>query len=475
MAETVSSYNPEYKFVLPDWRQMRDTYGGQRIVKDKGEIYLPMTEGQRLDPNNGKKRYESYQIRANYFNYLSDTVNAMLGVMFSENPETLKCPVRINNMIEQATPDGENITSLMRRVNENQLVYGRYGLLLDIPKKEGVDVIPMIIEYPALKIVNWYVEQSGTIKTLKLLVLDETGQAFDLKTKKWEVKTKYRVCGLDQTGIYYSVSMTPEEFAAFDIVDPKLQEEDYPNLAGRTLNFIPFTFVNITNINPDVEKPPLLPLSNISLAIYRGDADYRQALFMQGQDTLFLAGIDLEKENVNVGPGACIHTPNSDAKAEYIGVSGQGLPEMRQSQDKLHELAQNMGVALIDQSTAESGEALKTRMAVKTAPMKNVALTGAAAIAQQLKFAATWAGSNPEEVEITPNLDFHASAITAQDVLSLWNAKLQGMPLSERSYHEWLRKNDFTDKDYDEEKEEMETEDSLNYANTQTDQNQDAS
>jgi hypothetical protein len=37
------------------------------------------------------------------------------------------------------------------------------------------------------------------------------------------------------------------------------------------------------------------------------------------------------------------------------------------------------------------------------------------------------------------------------DIASLWNAKKEGLPLSGRSIHEWLRKNDYTGLSYEEE------------------------
>jgi hypothetical protein len=224
----------------------------------------------------------------------------------------------------------------------------------------------------------------------------------------------------------------------------------YPVLAGKKFQKIPFTFVNALDCEPEFSDSPLLSLADLCLAIYRGEADYRQALFMQGQATLFFKGF--EPKNVRIGAGCFISSEQENADAKYLEVSGNGLPEMRTSQSNLHEASIRLGLAFIDQGKAESGDALGKRMAVKTASMKNIAITAADGVKRQCQFAAEWAGADPEDVDVRPNLDFDDAAVAALDLLNLWTVKLQGAPLSEQSYHAYLQKNGYTEMGYKEEK-----------------------
>jgi hypothetical protein len=68
--------------------------------------------------------------------------------------------------------------------------------------------------------------------------------------------------------------------------------EDFiiPSLAGKPLDAVPFVFVGPRDLVPTPDMPVLMPLARIALAIYRTEADYRQALYMQGQDTLVVVG-----------------------------------------------------------------------------------------------------------------------------------------------------------------------------------------
>lgn len=59
----MSNYHPEYPLALLDWIVMRDTYAGERAIKNKTQIYLPATSGQTEDGlgtnQPGAKSYEA--------------------------------------------------------------------------------------------------------------------------------------------------------------------------------------------------------------------------------------------------------------------------------------------------------------------------------------------------------------------------------------------------------------------------------
>jgi len=64
---------------------------------------------------------------------------------------------------------------------------------------------------------------------------------------------------------------------------------------------------------------------------------------------------------------------------------------------------------------------------------------------------AVWIGANPEEVRVTPNLDFSEDSFNAQQALNLMQAKIQGLPLSARTIHTKLRDQDYTDLTFEDE------------------------
>ncbi|MCK5549442.1 MAG: DUF4055 domain-containing protein, partial [Hyphomicrobiaceae bacterium] len=236
-----------------------------------------------------------------------------------------------------------------------------------------------------------------------------------------------------------------------------------PSIQGNTLERIPFVFINDADHTPELGDVPLLGLARLALTIYRGDADYRQALFMQGQDTLVVIGENIDPDDPDqqliVGSGAHINIPNAEGDAKFIGTDSQGLPEMRESQMNDFQRAAMYGLQMMSTGAgAEAAETLKIKVAARTATLVNIAETSAAGLESILKICAEWVGADPEEVSVEPNTDFIDEAMPAAELLGLMNAKSRGAPLSVRSIHAAMRRGDLTALTFEEEQEEIEGE-----------------
>jgi hypothetical protein len=219
-----------------------------------------------------------------------------------------------------------------------------------------------------------------------------------------------------------------------------------PMIRGTPLEEIPFVFVNTKDIIPSTDEPPLATLMRACMTIYRGEADYRQNLFQQGQDTLVLTGDRkkaatedpaTEDQPVRTGAGSLIEMEmGSDAK--YVGVESQGLAEQRSALESDRKRAENKAGQLVDATSGgdkESGVALQMRVAAQTATLNQIALTGAAALEKLLKICAVWMGANPEEVKVTPNLEFATVELDGDTMLKYMTSKQMGFPLALESLH----------------------------------------
>jgi hypothetical protein len=448
-----ASNHPEYDEYLVDWKQMRDTFSGERVVKENGTVYLPKTAGMKADGTEGNDAYASYKLRTVFYDFVATTVADMLGVLEKE-PTVYELPTRLEPLEEDAGPDSEPLKVVHRRVNEQQLITSRVGLLLDPPSATTPQALPSIVQYNAETILNW----DSDNKEPRWIVLNESRNVVGEGSLTWVWKEEYRLLALDGSDRYYTTvyDKYPRDVdidnpgAAVDSSDPMSGEAVYPMLNGNTLDTIPFVFINATSLGVNVEKPMLLGLSNLALAAYRGDADYRQALFLQAQDTLFLQGFTEEdKSSIRVGAGAFISSTNTEADAKFIGIESDGLPEMKESQRDLIEKATDMGIEMRDKSGVESGDAILTRLTVRTATLTTVAKVAAAGVQKLLRIAAIWAGVAPEEVEVTPNLDFTDSAVTPKEVLEMWTVTQAGGMTTE-DFHAWLKGHDLTSDDLEE-------------------------
>jgi len=454
---SVSNVHPLYTEMLSRWKLGRDSYAGEDVIKDRGIAYLPQTSGQIADgagiDNNstGEKAYQAYKMRAIFPDIYLDAVEACIGIMHRESP-TIELPAGMEPMRENCTLLGESLEMLLRKINANQLITGRLGLLGDIRKDTEGDR-PVVVIYNELAVRNWddtSIEDDDV--DIRLVVLDESDYEMG-EDLTWLYKEKYRVLGLvdmegnlADSGVYASAV-----FKENDSIN--ISELESPNTKGTELNKIPFVFVNTKDLSPTPDRPPLDGLAKLCLAIYRGEADYRQNLFMQGQDTLVQIGAHTDDEDViRTGAGARIDVPlGGDAK--YIGVNSQGLPEQRQSLENDYNRAIRKSGQLIDATSRakESGDALRIRVAAQTATLPQIAKTGAAGLQTILRDLADWYGYNPDEVKVRPNLEFSEADLNGQTLVQMVTAKGLGAKLSDSSIHMWMQDQGFTKRTYEEE------------------------
>lgn len=461
----VDSKHPLYTEFLVDWQTMQDVYRGERIIKEKDELYLPATSGQKQDGfvagQPGRNAYDAYKTRSSFPDVVRIAVESMIGVMHHK-PPVIELPSVLEPMRDRATLQSESLEMLLRRINESQLIAGRLGLLIDVPDGTPIDgVKPYIAIYGARSILNWDDGKRGdpVAQNLNFVSIDES--EFERKADfEWELEQKFRVLilgdpqenepagqGIYRVGIFKESSSTFNETALVT-----------PSIGGRTLDKIPFVFINAKDVVPSPEAPPLLGLARLALTIYRGEADYRQGLFMQGQDTLFTTGAT-DETSLRTGANAHINLPIGGT-AEFIGVESTGLTEMRTALENDKAAAGERGGQLLDTTSREreSGDALKIRVSARTATLNQIALAGAFGLESSLKIAAEWMGGDPEQVVVTPNLDFADDELLAKTLVEYMTAKSMGAPFSLRSIHELMREKDLTKMEFDDEIAELENE-----------------
>lgn len=465
----ITSVHPHYIKFSPLWKKMLDCFKGADHIKEQGTDYLPATASMRYDGmgtnQDGLARYNDYKKRAKFPEYVNDAVLNHGGMLHGKDA-VIELPEGMEFIRTKATSKGESILALLRRINELQLRDGRLGLMLELPAGESRDTMPYIAVYEALSLRNWDDAEDELGDTnLNLVVLDESRYVFDKLSFEWKWKEQYRVLSLgsldvedaNDTGSNYvqwlSVMQSGEEGKEELRGDPIT-----PMYKGNVLQQIPFVFCNAMDLASEPDRPPLLTLANEAIAIYQGEADYRQSLFMQGQDTLVVKGGILntttvdDKAPVRVGAGARLDL-NNEGDAKYIGVNSQGLPEQRKALEADHMEAKARAGSLTSSESAsqESGDALRTRLASKTASLVGIAKTGAAALEALLRICAEWMQLDPNQVKVTPNLDFSKSNMVGQDFVQVMTAKNLGAPISHKSVHEWLEDKGMTGLNFEDE------------------------
>ncbi len=457
ISQNPTNVHPLFEAFKPLIKKCHDCYSGEDAIKLSGTEYLPMTSTQKSDAVNGVDAYNAYKKRAVFHEIFSDAIDAAIGIMHRE-PPTIQLPSSMEPMRENCTLLAEPMEMVLRKINTMQLVSGRIGLLADI-KNDGGSGRPVLVTYNASACLNWDDRSSDSNDVdLRFVVLDESRYEIG-SNMTWQHKNYYRVLGLSNdfgdisnSGIYGSAVVEDTT----SMIGVKL---DPPNYTGIKLPRIPFCFINSIDLSATPAKPPLLGLANLCLAIYRLEADYRQNLFMQGQDTLVRVGSHRdEDEPVHVGAGNVIDVPQG-GDAKYIGVSSTGLPEQRMAIENDYNRARQMSAQIMQNSSGqESGEAIKLRQSAQAATLPQIAMAGAAGFQKVLRDIAVWMGSNPDEVIVKPNLKFSDEEFDAQILKTLTESKRLGLKISDESIHRYMQEKGLTQFSHEDELELMQNE-----------------
>lgn len=477
MAGNVQETHPFYDACLADWVRLRVLAAGAREVKEKGDDFLPSLQSHRYDGypaanSDGYKDYEAYKLRAHFYGYVSKAVRRAMGILHRKPPE-FELPPGLDFLRKSATPEGEPLHMLLRNINREQLVTGRCGLLIDAPEDGGASAEPYIAQYCAEKIRNWQdgsAQPGGPVK-LRFVVLDESGPVSDLDNLSWINQTKYRVLALTDDNVYGVQVLAQTTGRSSDNeaeTSPGLNFNkdalESPIVRGDASDFIPFTFINAIDTVSTPDKPPLYELGEIDVTLYQSDADYRNTLSKQGEETLVTKGQIKGEEgaegesDIRVGAGARLHLLDLEGDAKYIGIGADGLSEQREAIEKLIERAEHESMSLIEARMAEANATVSQRMAGKTFTLKDLAMAGGSGLQDALRNLAIWRGDDPDKVEVHPNLDFEADELSATDLEALSRAKLGGLRLSNRSIHAKLVQHEWTNNDFETEEKELEEE-----------------
>lgn len=436
-----------YERLAVVWEYMRDAYTGTALTKfgPNASKYLPPSprEKRELDGKNENSEYAFRKRYAVYENMFRPAINDIVGLMQIKPPiiafgaeDDSESPVEVSNIEMYGNHYNDGLSGLKQRLNFNQVLYGRSGLLLDVvTNHEGLDPQFVITEYTPMKILDGNVKRNQFGKSdLEWVLLDESRREFDKTSKSWTTKTVYRVLGLDANGEFYHAVLDGAsvygEWGSFDIANPS-GTVIYPIFKQKRLNFIPFTVCNATRLGiTEYEDPPFSDVADITMGIYQIDSLYKKALWNFASPTVCVANAKKpEDKQVKLGDLLWFQSATGNpVSVSLLETNGSGLAEMRNAKDEMKQALRNSSVReLLNGAGANaSGDALMLRTASGTAMIASIDQAGAHAIEEQLIFASIWAGATPQEaaerISYKADTSYLATDFQLQSVVSLLTA-----------------------------------------------------
>jgi len=412
----ITAKHPAYDTFISTWQMMRDAVDGEDCVKERDTVghqtYLPMKSAMKAMTDEQLKiaAYNAYKNRADFPEIVAPTVRGCLGLIHSK-PSVYELPTALKPMLEKATKDGLSLEGLHQRITAELLRVGRYGLLTGVDEQGEFH----LAGYTTETVINWDL----TDGQLSYLVLDESAEKRDPATNKWKVLEQFRECVLTADGF---VSTEWEE----KTVDGKKTyvpgEPVIATIKGKDkLAVLPFTFIDTMDLTPQPDDIPLYGLAKLAFRAYRLDADYVNALHMTSEPTPYVTGISKEQAPTTIGAARLWVLEPENAKCGMLEFTGPGLDAQEKAISNTLERAIMFGAQLFtdNKRSAESGEALRLRLGNQSSTLKMIATASAAGLEKALRFAALWAGVNPDEVTVKPNLDFVDRELSPQEILAL--------------------------------------------------------
>jgi len=425
----VDSHHPLYDSMSDSWQSCRDCVAGQKAIHAAGERYLPKLTDQT------DSDYQAYKTRAQFFNATWRTISALSGMIF-RRPPVIDVAPSVEPYLDDVTMSGISFHILAQRATLEVLTTGRLGVLVDYPQQsvEGMTLAdaqklnlrPSMNTYPAESIINWKTTWSRNRTVLSMVVLTESAALEPDNEFEHKTETRYRV--LDLFNNQYHVRV-------FRINDKKEDEQVgkdlFPLMNGKPLDFIPFYFIGVDDMTPEIDDPPLNDLVDLNLDHYRLDADYKHGLHFTGLPTPVVAGYTRENENEKLYVGSSSAWVFSDprAKATYLEYTGQGLSAIQAAKASDEQNMAILGARLLssEKKAVETAQTAQIHRAGESSILSAISSTISIGLTMALNTFCEWAGS-PGKWSVVLNDEFMPPEVTPQELAEWLKGWQMGAP-----------------------------------------------
>lgn len=446
-----SSYAyPEYSELVEYRRRVDDCLQGQRNIKKK-QVYLPPNKWQESHP----EEYMAFLQRALFYSMTTYAMRIYEGLTMSGFPEViLPTDGKMDFITNDATVYRRDLKSLQSSLNQEQFAHGLRCMLLETTMNQ--DKPFFIQEYSANMFLRAYFckDELGVSKA-KMVLLDESGEEYNLHTKRDEFVQRFRVLGLDVNGEYYQSEIQPFEWAGFDIEHPPLDKTIYPEYRGVRFNMIPFTWCGASSLSGNsLDLPPLIDMADCEIKLFQLDAQYSQHIYQSCQETVFFLDTDAKfnLDDIRYGCGAHNKLPKG-VKPVVISNNGIGFDAQKNYMDSIISQIELRRMSIMSSKSHQSGTAVGIVQNAQTAPLRTIVDVSGDAITEQLRYMALWLGYSQDKVNqirYTPSKDFANVDNNLSEFVALCGAVSDGtVPMLEEDLYRLAKENSYVNSQRD--------------------------
>ena len=200
-------------------------------------------------------------------------------------------------------------------------------------------------------------------------------------------------------------------------------------------------------------------MSRCALAYYRKSASYEHALYLTGEPTPVISGVDQETFDQIVDTGIGSSSPwalgeNPQAKAYFLSLDTD-LNALERALDRELEMAESHAVKLTQTDSPESGKALQIKAAAQHASIYSMADSVSSGITKAQKMLESWGGvKGLDNFSLRTEFDQH---IAGEAMITALNNAINSFNAPRSAMFETVRRMGLSEADNDEMQTEIDT------------------
>lgn len=401
---------PEYTAHQESLKLINTLMGGTAAMREAGKEYLPQ------EPAESAPAWKIRLGRTTLFNAFKRTTQKLTGEVFCKDVALGEdVPPQVAEWAsEDIDLQGRNLSRFAQEVFKAGIRDGVTHILADYPQADGVATLadekaaairPYWVHIEASRLIGWRFETVNGKRTLAQVRITETQTVPD---GDYATKTVNRIRVLNRD--------------TFEIWEEQASEKGESKwvmvLEGVvTLGFIPLaTFMFGDPVSEMTADPPLGDLSELNLAHWKLDSDYRTTLHQMvpiwfGKGITDAAGKTLGEDGaqVVVGAGRLIHSTNTEADLKGIALESGPAEAMKAELAALEDKMALFGLTLMlpkgGQITATQSASDKSE---NDSALRGWALLFKDGLELALSYMAQWAKAGDKGGTVTVNTDFRA-------------------------------------------------------------------
>jgi hypothetical protein len=358
----INSKHKQYIKNIDNWINVDNVVDSDGV--EQYLVYLNPLDTSDLN----KARNNAYKGRAVFYALAGQTVQGMLGMAFSKAP-SINIPPNLEYLKKNADGYGNSIYQQSQVVLKEIIKKSRCALYVSFPVVEGpiskADMVSgkyvaNINQIDAKQVINWAHETVGSITKLSFVAIED---AEETTVEDYSVNETKIIRELFlEDGIYKECKHTMNdkgEWIAGEVRTPT-------DAAGKTWDYIPFTFIGASSNDSNVDPINLLPLVMLNIAHYRNSADFEDSVWFAGQAQPWMSGVT--QEHINLMQKNCMYVGSRNLLAvpedgQFGFASAPPNPAVRQAMLDKIDMMVGIGARMIQPGgvakTAEQSHAEK--------------------------------------------------------------------------------------------------------------------